>query len=394
MNKRRGLVVAALPVVAALGIGGAQAAPQPGLAAPGEGQPGLSANPAPPPEQPTIVDAVIPDPPRPRPAQQTQPQVQTVIQPQAAPPPVVQESVPDLEDGTEDETEAQPPEETPEQPLEQAPPGPQPRWLRFGTELIAVPDWVGPDAQAVVQDLADKAEWWAAAGFDALGIPQDQSDRRAAATMVGGVAGWNVGADAGGAVGGLTGCFGGLALGGVVGGVIGGASSGGVAAPLGAFVGGLAGCVGGALLIGVPAYIGGGVVGAGVGSAAAAALGTGTNLPPQAPSQEPAPEASTEEPAVADEPAAESGCGQSVEPVAEAIADSAPEPVAVQVDPVVASAAAVVDQVEASGPVGVAVVNSLRDAVEALPLLAPHVPFADPINGLIDAARTALEPAG
>ncbi|WP_280308736.1 hypothetical protein [Nocardia abscessus] len=176
------------------------------------------------------------------------------------------------------------------------PPPASPRTLRVGTETVPVPDWVPPEVQAVGQDLADTAEWWIAAGFDAAGLPIEQSDRRAAATMVGGVAGWSVGANAGGFVGGLAGCAAGMVVGGVAGGVIGGAVSGGVAAPLGAFVGGVTGCMAGAAVVGIPATIVGGVVGASVGAAAAAALGSGTHLDSAEPPQEDNPVDAVEQP--------------------------------------------------------------------------------------------------
>ncbi|WP_433574128.1 hypothetical protein [Nocardia brasiliensis] len=252
--------------------------------------------------------------------------------------------------------------------------------LRFGTELVPVPDWVSPDAQAVVQDLADKGEWYIAAGFDAVGFSTAESDRRAASTMVGGLTGWYAGTAVMGATAGLGSCLAGMAVGGVIGAVV-----SGPAAPLGAFVGGLGGCIGTTLVVGLPLTVAGGVVGAGIGAGAAAALGTSTNEPP---AESGPPSESSESAGVPVDPApAEGGCMETVAAADEPVAGLRPDSVAAQPDPVTEGISAVVEQVESAGQ---AALGSLRDAVAAIPPLAPEAPFSAAINGALDAAQAAL----
>ncbi|WP_280393820.1 hypothetical protein [Nocardia brasiliensis] len=251
--------------------------------------------------------------------------------------------------------------------------------LRFGTELVPVPDWVSPEAQAVVQDLADKGEWYIAAGFDAVGFSTAESDRRAASTMVGGLTGWYAGTAVVGATAGLGSCLAGMAFGGVIGAVV-----SGPAAPLGAFVGGLSGCIGTTLVVGLPLTVAGGVVGAGIGAGAAAALGTSTNEPP-AESGLPAESGESTGPPVDPAPS-EGDCPQTV-PADEPVAVPQAVPVAARPDPVAEGVSAVVEHVESAGE---AVLGAVRDAVTAIPLLAPDAPFSAAINGVVDAAATAL----
>ncbi len=364
MTARRKLTaLSVLPVMIAVGQGIAGAAPgQPGLAVPGEGQPGLSQTPQAP-AAPSPADW-IPDPPappaRPRPQQQTQPNIDTWVQPP-----------------TQQREQAEPELNEPAEPAVDAPaviPA-DPHQLRLGTGEVTLPDWVDVKTRDKAQAYADYAEWQIAAAYDSLGFSREESDRMAATSSLGAL----VGAGAAGALAPAVfvpvGCGIGAVVGAVAGGVIAGVPTAGVGAPAGAIVGGIAGCIGGGSLGGmasVPLVVGGGALAALAGGALS---GGDSNKPqPAVPSLVSAPvEEAAPAPAPAWEPAPT--------PVA---APQYAEPIAAVTTQVSTTVEAVAD----SGPVGNAVVTNLRDAAAAMPPMAPELgPAADVINGVLGAIQ-------
>ncbi|MEV6101483.1 hypothetical protein [Nocardia sp. NPDC051981] len=304
--------LAALPMLATASHGIAAATGQPGLAAPGDGQPGLSTAPA-----PSVAD-YIPDPPpppaRPRPSQQPSPHNDSVIQQPAA-------TDPDAE-----HTE-------PEPPQAQA----DPHTVRAGDTVLAVPYWVDAKTRDKAQAYLDYAEWQIAAGYDALGFPREESDRRAASTITGGTIAAIVGAEVVSVPAAGIGCGIGAVAGGIAGGAIGTATAG-VGMPIGAGIGAGLGCMVGIAAAAVPAIAVGAAGGAVLGGAAAGALGGGVDV------------AKPDVPPLID--------------VAVPVPDS-PEPT--PVSPVVQS---VTDTVAAIGAQAEDAVDSLRSAIAAMPLLA------------------------
>ncbi|MFE3254253.1 hypothetical protein ACFXPS_05540 [Nocardia sp. NPDC059091] len=314
---RRYAALSLLPLMLAAGQGAAVAAPgQPGLAVPGDGQPGLSTAPSPP-AAPSLAD-YVPDPPappsRPRPRQQTSPQPDTLVQPQTEHP------------------EGEQPEAGPEvQPAD-------PHALRVGTTTLGIPDWVDPKFRDKAQSYLDYAEWQIAAAYDGMGFSRDESDRRAASTLIGGGVGAYVGAISLAPLS-LAGCGVGMVVGGVAGGIAAGVPTAGAASVLGAAVGGTAGCMVGAVVAAAPAVAVGAAVGAGIGGASAGALGAGVDVPKPADPQ----------------------------PLVNVVA---PEPAAV-VGSIEQQVSDVADAVAATSPQAAAVVDSLRQAIAAMPQLDP-----------------------
>ncbi|MFB7722320.1 hypothetical protein [Nocardia sp. NPDC056100] len=255
--------LAILPVLAAAGHGVATAAPgQPGLAVPGEGQPGLSTAP-PAPAQPSLAD-YIPDPPappaRPRPQAQTKPQADTLVQQ----PPTTQRE--------DQESEAPLPENEP--PTAPA----NPHTLRAGNTTVPVPEWVDTKTRDKAQAYLDYAEWQIAAGYDTLGFSRQESDRRAASTITGGVLSAVAGAELISVPAAGIGCAVGAAVGGIAGGII-GTGAAGVGAPFGAGLGAGLGCLAGVAVGAVPGIAVGATAGAVLGGATAGALGGGVDVP-------------------------------------------------------------------------------------------------------------------
>ncbi|MFF0613261.1 hypothetical protein ACFYUD_31795 [Nocardia tengchongensis] len=259
MTKTRTLTaLAVLPVLAAAGQGITAAAPgQPGLAVPGDGQPGLSTAPSAP-SPPSVAD-YIPDPPappaRPRPRQQTNPSTDALIRQ----PPI-----------TEPDTEQ----------LEPAPePVPvDPHTVRAGNTTVVVPDWIDTKTRDKAQAYLDYAEWQIAAGYDALGFPRQESDRRAASTITGGALGAVAGAELVSVPAAGLGCGVGAVVGGLVGAAI-GTLAAGVGMPFGAGLGAGLGCLAGTVVGGAPGIAVGTTAGAVLGGAAAGALGGGVDAP-------------------------------------------------------------------------------------------------------------------
>lgn len=346
-------------LVAGQGIAGA-APGQPGLAVPGEGQPGLSTSPQQPPANtaPSPADW-IPDPPiappnRPRPQQQTQPDVNTLVQPKP------QTTQPDT---TEPEPEAQP-----QNPNQEVMPT-DPHKLRIGTNTVQLPDFVDTKMRDKAQTYLDMAEWQIAAAYDGMGYSREDSDRMAASSTIGALVGVGAAAVAPLALV-PTGCVVGGIVGAVAGGVIGGLPTAGIGAPAGAIIGGAGGCVIGASVGGL---VSGPVV---IGTASLAALagkwlsgGDATKPPPAdpatidqpvaAPVSAPAP-VSPIVPAVAPIPAAQ--------PVYDAVA-----PVAQQVAPIVEQVTTQVQQtVDQVAQTVDTTVDSLRSAVAQMPPLTPE----------------------
>ncbi|WP_280353744.1 hypothetical protein [Nocardia otitidiscaviarum] len=437
MTARRTLTaLSVLPVVLAAGHGVAGAAPgQPGLAVPGEGQPGLTQPPQAPATPPTPSPADwIPDPPpppaRPRPQQQVQPNIDTLVQPPSQ-----------REQPSEPEAEpAQPAPETPYIPE-------NPHQLRLGTGIVDLPEWVDVRTRDKAQAYADWAEWQIAAAYDGMGFSREESDRMAATSSMGALLGAGTAGALAPAVLVPIGCGVGAAVGALAGAAIGGIPTAGVGAPAGAIVGGIAGCVGGGSLggmVSVPLVVGGGALAA----LAGGALSGGDSTKPQPPLPidqpvatqvaAPAPAPLIHIPGVltvaapvipgvtpAAAPAAAPGVqpapaplidipgvatiaapvipGITPAPAPAPIAEPAPAPIAEPApvwepapvaapqyaEPVAQVTAQVVDTaaaVEESGPVGAAVVGGLRDAVAAMPPLAPELgPAADVINGVVSA---------
>lgn len=353
---RTSLAWSVLPMLLVASQGIAAAAPgQPGLAVPGEGQPGLSTVPEPPAVNtaPSPADW-IPDPPvappnRPRPQQQTRPNIDTLVQP-------------------ENQSESAPEEET-VAPNDQAAVMPSdPHQLRVGTNTVQLPDFVDLKSRDKAQAYLDMAEWQIAATYDRLGYSQQDSDRMAASSLIGAGLGLAAGGAATVALAVPVGCAAGAAIGAVAGGLIGGVPTAGVGAPAGALIGGVTGCLTGAAVVGIPSI---GVAGT-LAALAAGALGGGTGI------EKPADPPPLIEVAAPVEPA--------VQPVsapvlaAPVIPDYVPpavaEPVAQAVAPVVQQVNTVVDQVadQVNQAVDqtVATVDSLRSAVAQMPVLTPE----------------------
>ncbi|MFD4356801.1 hypothetical protein ACFWPX_29915 [Nocardia sp. NPDC058518] len=355
MAKRTVTAVIALQAAAAVVAGVAHAAPgQPGLAAPEQGQPGLSTAPQPPAAVPIPVDYLppvesLPTPSRPRPRAQT-PEVQTLIQPPAS-------------------------SELPaSQQLETTPIVPaRLESVRYGSANVAVPEWVDPTVARRVQGYSDVAEWWMADAFDRAGLAPEESERRAAAAVAGGVTGAAIGALIAAPVPAVIGCLGGGAAGALIGGGVGGAMTGGAAVLPGAAAGSVIGCAAGGVGLGLVGMTIGAAIGGAAGGIAAATLAGPANLAkPSGP-----------DPLVSFEAAA-------VDPVA--VVESFTESVTVQVNAAAPRVESVVDQVAASSPQGEAVVTSLRGAIDQLPTFAPDQfgPLTAGLNDLTAAASAAV----
>ncbi|WP_157575225.1 hypothetical protein [Nocardia yamanashiensis] len=368
MTKRlTSVALSMLPIALVMSQGVSAAAPgQPGLAVPGEGQPGLTTENQPAANTPSPAD-YIPDPPipapsRPRPSQQTNPQMDTYVQPKQP------------EQSAGEETQ-------PEAPAENAPAvlSTDPHKLRVGTNSVELPDFVDKKTRDKAQAYVDMAEWQIAAAYDRMGFSQNESDRLAASSFGG--------AGLGLAAGGIAtvalvpiGCGVGAAVGAVAGGLIGGIPTAGVGAPAGALIGGVTGCLTGAAVVGIPAV---GITGT-FGAILAGALGGGDATKPQ-----PANPESIDHPGVVNASATINPAPAQVSaPIVEAVAQLAPAPVAQVIEPVaeqvytaVDNFATQVNQVVEQQVVPVvqqavqdasATVDSFRTAVENMPALTPE----------------------
>ncbi|WP_157534908.1 hypothetical protein [Nocardia inohanensis] len=355
-----------LPVALVMSQGVSAAAPgQPGLAVPGEGQPGLTTPNQPAVNTPSPAD-YIPDPPvaapsRPRPSQQTNPQMDTYVQPK------VQQ-----EQSGGGEAEATQPE-TPAPAVLST----DPHKLRVGTSSVELPDFVDEKSRNKAQAYLDMTEWQIAAFYDSMGFSRTDSDRMAATSSMGALLGaGTVGVAAPAALVPI-GCGVGAVVGAVAGGLIGGIPTAGVGAPAGAIVGGIAGCVGGGSLGGmaaVPLVVAGGALAALAGGALSG--GNASQPAPADPATVNA--AATINPAPA----------QVSAPIVEAVAQIAPAPVAQAIEPVaeqvytaVDNAVTQVNQVVEQQVVPVVQqvvedathqVDSFRSAVENMPALTPE----------------------
>lgn len=373
-----------LPVAlaAAAGIASASPAGQPGMAA-DDGQPGMSASPRPQaaPQQvspPTASLAdwvpeapqVLPVPSRPQPQQQTQPQTQMWVRPQVSPqvdeeePAVVEASVPE-------------PVLVPVDP----------HLLRLGTGTVTLPEVVDVRSRDKAQSYVDLVEWNVASFGDSIGLPQQQSDRMAAAAVGGGGIGAGAGALVAAPVAGVTGCGVGAIVGAVAGAAIGGIPTAGAMAVPGALIGAAVGCgVGGVAGAGTGAVagaIGGGLVGAGSGALVASAtddVAPPAQMPALLDPPEPMPPA---DPVVAETfPAA----APVTPPLTQAVVS-----VSQQVRGAGEEIAVAVEQV-AADPVGAQVVGSLSQAVDALAPLDPNVfgQATPALNDALGAVQAAL----
>ncbi|MFD6401148.1 hypothetical protein [Nocardia sp. NPDC060249] len=241
---------------------------------------------------------------------------------------VAPQSAPQIED---DQPETDTEESEGEQPEVQPETAPAARvQLHLGADTTTAPEGVPDSLVEKWNQWNDYGVYQIALAGDALGLPREESDRRAKAGAGGMVAGGYLGGTAAGAVGSLTGCLGGMAIGGVIGGVAAGIPSGGVGSPLGAAVGGVAGCIAGGLVVGVPAMVAGMVAGGTVGGAAGAAFGGGnSDNPAPAPAELGGP--AVEEAPVAEEPVAEDG--EVIEAV-EVSSEVQPVPLVVPTNPI------------------------------------------------------------
>ncbi|MGW4124456.1 hypothetical protein [Nocardia sp. NPDC004711] len=365
-TKRTLTVLAALPTVLAVGAGAAQAAPgQPGLAEPNGSNPGLTAPNTPPaaPQQSSpaswVPDAeqVIPAPARPKP-QYRQPQ-QTVVTPA---------TTPDSGDGIGADAPATPAPVV-KTLAEQGK-------VQVGDQVYDLP--AGTDSKLLekAQGYIDMFEWQIAAGYDQLGFSREESDRRAASTVVGALTGGAIGAEILSVPAALVGGGVGAAIGGLAGGAIAAVPTVGVGIPLGVAAGVAVGFTAGVLVAAVPALVGGAVVGGLAGGAIAAAVGGGTNL-----SQPAAPQPLVEISAPGPTPVAE--VGQQGSQVADTLTQG--------IDAFAPQVKSVADQVAQSSPVADAAVTSLRQAITDMPLVDPATfgEAAAPINGLIGAVQAA-----
>lgn len=436
MTARRKLTaLSVFPVVLAVG-GVASAAPgQPGLAVPGEGQPGLTQPPQAPvaPSAPSPADW-IPDPPappaRPRPQQQTQPHIDTWVQP-----PSQRESEPEaVEPPTVDAPAVIPAD---------------PHQLRLGTGVVNLPDFVDVKTRDKAQAYADYAEWQIAATYDSFGFSREDSDRMAATSSLGALLGAGTAGALAPAAFVPVGCGIGAVAGAVAGGLIGGIPTAGVGAVPGAIVGGIAGCIGGGSIGGlasVPLVVGGGALAALAGGALSG--GDATKPQPPAPSlvdqpiatpvSAPAPAPLIDIPGIltvaAPVPVAATESAPTPRPlidipgiltVAAPVQVAAPAPAPEVADPVRVAApeaaapeaaatpvalaptfpaaapdyaqpiaqvtnqvSTTVEDIADSSPVGEAVVTTLRDAVATMPALGPELgPAADLVNGVVAAIQ-------
>ncbi|MBL1080085.1 hypothetical protein JK358_37380 [Nocardia sp. 2] len=380
------LTVAAWPALIAVAAGVADAAPgQPGMAAPGAGQPGASYVPQPAapvvadpgPSTATLADwvpepeTVMPVPQwRPRPQQQVQPQrqYQPRVVEDSGPAPVADESEPAAE-----------------QPV--AVPV-DPHTLRLGNGTIVLPDPIDVRTRDKIQAYVDLAEWNVAAAGDGLGLPRNESDRLAAGAVGGAVIGAPVAALVAAPVGAVGGCGVGALVGAVAGGLIGGIPTAGAMAVPGALIGGAIGCavggVSGGLTFATAGGIAGGLAGAGTGAVIGSAdrdVALPAEVPPlmDAPAAQPIPEPM---PIVEEAAPAPVSAPVPVEWVA---------PVQAAVEVVEQAAEQVVhvaEQVVVADPGLAAPVDSLRDALAAVPPVAPEQ--LGPLAGFAPAVNDAL----
>lgn len=371
MAKRTVTMAVALHAAAAIAAGAAHAAPaQPGLAAPDPGQPGLSTTPQPPaaqPAQPSMVDYLppvesLPTPSRPRPQQQN-PETQTLIQPNTQAQPTQAGS--DAESAQSQATETDVP----------AVVGPvRPDTLRYGSASFTTPDWIDTSMATRLQQYSDLAEWWVADAYDRAGFSPEESDRRAAAALMGAGAGAYAGAVLATPIPAVLGCLGGGVAGALIGAGVAGLPTVGVGAPLGAAVGSVIGCAAGGVGVGLVGLTVGAAAGGVLGGAAAGALGGPTGLSqPQTP-----------------QPLVEVAPVQVVDPVT--AVQSWTENTVTQVNAAAPQVESVIDQVAASSPQGEAVVTSLRDAIDQLPTFSPEQfgPLSSGLNDLTAAAAAAV----
>ncbi|MFC9995569.1 hypothetical protein [Nocardia sp. NPDC127526] len=302
------------------------------------------------PEPPVVAPApspadYIPDPPvappnRPRPQQQTQPNIDTLVTPQ-----------------TPDSGESEPEVVEPQVPGPNAPSvmPTDPHQLRVGTNKIQLPDFVDEKTRNKAQAYLDMAEWQIAAMYDGLGFPREQSDRMAAGSVAGSAIGGGIGI-AGTALFGLGGCVIGGVVGVLAGAAIAGIPTAGAGAPIGAAIGGGAGCLVGGTIGALPGF----AVGATVGALAGGAFGGLSGVIPQQAPPDPATVNAAlpigQQPAVAPLSAPIPSVSaqevaapiiNAVAPVAEAIAPGVDvaAPIAQAVEPVAAAVAPVVEQV-------------------------------------------------
>ncbi|WP_458686377.1 hypothetical protein [Nocardia tengchongensis] len=161
--------------------------------------------------------------------------------------------------------------------LEPQPPQVDPRTVRAGDTVVALPDWVDAKTREKAQAYLDYVEWQIAARYDTLGFPRDESDRRAASTITGGTVAAIVGAEVMSVPAAGIGCGVGAVAGGLAGGAIGTAAAG-VGMPIGAGIGAGLGCMVGIAVAAVPAIVVGAAGGAVLGGITAGALGGGVDV--------------------------------------------------------------------------------------------------------------------
>lgn len=285
VQKRRTLLLAALrtPV----------AEPSPGLPTPGS--PDSGGGPDADPGAPTPgTPAPAPDPaPAPAPAPQSQPNFDgpgTIPDPPSVAP-IIQWTPPSY---TTPYTPALPMLRAPRRVKPQPQVKPPPNKIRIGNFITDIPEGMADSDVRSVNRWSAATEAQVATGLIALGVPEDEATRRAAATVIGVAIGGATGATVAGVPAAALGAALGIVPGAVAGGIAGGLSTVplsmlltpilGPAAPsvagplgigLGILGGGAAGAAGGAALLGIPAALLGGAAGAALGGFLAYMLGAG-----------------------------------------------------------------------------------------------------------------------
>ncbi|WP_067813558.1 hypothetical protein [Nocardia inohanensis] len=224
--------------------------------------------------------------------------------------------------------------------------------LRVGSETVQLPGGIDPGLREQAQAYLDGVQGRIATTFDNMGFSRNESDRRNAATVAGGIIGAAVGKVVVFPLE-IVGCGVGAVAGAIAGGVIGALPTVGAGAPVGAAVGGVAGCLLGGLAVAIPVDVAGLVGGAVIGGAAGGALGAGGG------------------PVDAALPIVNTLAGQSD--------STTPEPVAA-------------DAIAAVSTEADAAVTSLRTAIDAMPPLTPNAlgPLTQPVNDLLGAVQAAL----
>ncbi|WP_327145353.1 hypothetical protein [Nocardia sp. NBC_01327] len=249
------------------------------------------------------------------------------------------------------------------------------------SESVQLPEGIDPQLRDQAQSYLDGVQQQITTAFNGIGFPSNESDRRNASTVTGGVLGAVIGKVAVFPLE-IVGCGVGAAVGAVAGGVIGALPTVGAGAPVGAAVGGVAGCLLGGLAVAIPVDIVGLVGGAVIGGAAGGALGAGVDAPPA-------------NAVSADAVPADAVPANAVPANAAAASASVPllNTQAPQTDPLTLQPVAAVSEAFAAiSPDTKSAVTSLRTAIASMSPLSPGVlgPLTQPANDLLAVAQSAF----